>query len=116
MISVRTLLYLFVSSVFYSFASSLSLLQTQGYKGVARDPYSGDVAKVANTLKKELGLGNIDGETSGKGFHASRVQQGVRDLHESSFSLSGRLEDKKEKKTCRFGKNFQNCGSGCGLV
>lgn len=67
------------------------LLQSQAYKGVVRDPYSGDVAKVANAIKKDLGLGPIDGESAGKGLHNSRVQQGVRDLHESSFSLSGRL-------------------------
>lgn len=65
------------------------LFQTQAYKSVVRDPYSGDVAKVANTMKKELGLGPIDGETANK--PCSRVHQGVRDLHESSFSLSGRL-------------------------
>ena len=69
-----------------------SLFQTQAYKGVARDPYSGDVAMVANTMKKELGLGPIDGETPHKGLQGARVHQGVRDLHESSFSLSGRLE------------------------
>lgn len=64
------------------------MFQTQAYKGVARDPYSGDVAKVANAMK-ELGLGSLDGDTSGKGLNAARVQVGIRDLHESSFSLSG---------------------------
>uniref|UniRef100_A0A4W6DGN7 Dihydropyrimidinase like 5b n=1 Tax=Lates calcarifer TaxID=8187 RepID=A0A4W6DGN7_LATCA len=63
----------------------------KAYKGVVRDPYSGDVAKVANTMKKELGLGPIDGETPNK--PCSRVHQGVRDLHESSFSLSGSQVD-----------------------
>lgn len=88
-----TLLYLFVCSVFILYLSPLPyLFQTQAYKGVVRDPYSGDVAKVANTIKKELGLGPIDGETSSKGLQVTRVQQGMRDLHESSFSLSGRLE------------------------
>lgn len=70
--------------------STVPLFQTQANKGVARDPYSGDVAKVVNNMK-ELGLGSIDGDTSGKGLHGSRVQAGIRDLHESSFSLSGRL-------------------------
>ncbi|CAG12943.1 unnamed protein product, partial [Tetraodon nigroviridis] len=69
-----------------------SLFQTQAYKGVARDPYSGDVAKVVNTMK-ELGLGSIDGDASGKGLQGSRVQAGIRDLHESSFSLSGSQVD-----------------------
>lgn len=68
------------------------LFQSQAHKGVVRDPYSGDVAKVANTMKKELGLGPIDGDASNKGPHGMRVHQGVRDLHESSFSLSGRLK------------------------
>lgn len=68
------------------------LFQTQAYKGVARDPYSGDVAMVVNTIKKELGLGPIDGEALSKGPPGVRGHQGVRDLHESSFSLSGRLE------------------------
>lgn len=66
-----------------------SLFQNQAYKGVVRDPYSGDVAKVANTMKKELGLGPIDGESPNK--PVARAHQGVRDLHESSFSLSGGL-------------------------
>lgn len=66
-----------------------SLSQAQAYKGVDRDPYSGDVAKVANSMKKELGLGPIDGDTPNKGVAGPRVHQGVRDLHESSFSLSG---------------------------
>lgn len=65
------------------------MFQTQAYKGVDRDPYSGDVAKVANTMKKELGLGPIDGETPNKA--CGRVHSGIRDLHESSFSLSGEL-------------------------
>lgn len=65
-----------------------SLFQTQAYKGVVRDPYSGDVAKVANSMK-ELGLGPIDGDANSKGLQSARVQPGVRDLHESSFSLSG---------------------------
>ncbi|CAL9691734.1 unnamed protein product [Knipowitschia caucasica] len=60
------------------------------YKGVERDPYCGDVAKIAVTMKKELGLGPIDGE-SPKGARAAH--QGVRDLHESSFSLSGSQVD-----------------------
>lgn len=81
-------------SVIYSQIPALYLLpplfQIQAYRSVVRDPYSGDVAKVANTMKKELGLGPIDGEAANK--PCSRVHQGVRDLHESSFSLSGKLE------------------------
>ncbi|KAJ3606170.1 hypothetical protein NHX12_025691 [Muraenolepis orangiensis] len=65
--------------------------KSQVLKGVERDPYSGDVAKVAISLKKELGLGPIDGETPTKG--GPRGPQPGRDLHESSFSLSGSQVD-----------------------
>uniref|UniRef100_A0A669DI33 Dihydropyrimidinase like 5b n=1 Tax=Oreochromis niloticus TaxID=8128 RepID=A0A669DI33_ORENI len=74
-----------------SLSSPVCFPATQAYKGVDRDPYSGDVAKVANTMKKELGLGPIDGETPNKA--CGRVHSGVRDLHESSFSLSGSQVD-----------------------
>ncbi|XP_034756632.1 dihydropyrimidinase-related protein 5-like [Etheostoma cragini] len=71
----------------WSYSSfSADSTETQTYKRVDRDPYSGDVAKVANTMKKELGLGHVDGEASNKA--CPRAHQGVRDLHESSFSLS----------------------------
>lgn len=91
-------MYLFVSVCVYS-----SLMQAQAFKGVERDPYSGDVAKVANLMKKELGLGPIDGDTPNKGVAGPRVQQGVRDLHESSFSLSGRKKS-QSVTTFTFGK------------
>uniref|UniRef100_A0A7N8Y0M4 Dihydropyrimidinase like 5b n=1 Tax=Mastacembelus armatus TaxID=205130 RepID=A0A7N8Y0M4_9TELE len=61
----------------YLYKKMVQREKTQAYKGVVRDPYSGDV----------LGLGQVDGETSSK--PCARVHQGVRDLHESSFSLSG---------------------------
>uniref|UniRef100_A0A8C5I9X9 Dihydropyrimidinase-related protein 5-like n=1 Tax=Gouania willdenowi TaxID=441366 RepID=A0A8C5I9X9_GOUWI len=67
------------------------LYKKMAYKRVDRDPYSGDVAKVANTMKKELGLSPIDGDPANK--CVNRVQLGVRDLHESSFSLSGSQVD-----------------------
>uniref|UniRef100_A0A668UIQ8 Amidohydrolase-related domain-containing protein n=1 Tax=Oreochromis aureus TaxID=47969 RepID=A0A668UIQ8_OREAU len=75
----------------YLYKKMVQREKTQAYKGVDRDPYSGDVAKVANTMKKELGLGPIDGETPNKA--CGRVHSGVRDLHESSFSLSGSQVD-----------------------
>jgi hypothetical protein len=56
---------------------------------VDRDPYSGDVAKVATIMKKELGLGPMDGEAPSKSGGGPRGHQAGRDLHESSFSLSG---------------------------
>ncbi|KAK7907566.1 hypothetical protein WMY93_016178 [Mugilogobius chulae] len=73
----------------YLYKKMVQREKTQIYKGVERDPYSGDVAKIAVTMKKELGLGPIDGETP-KG---ARAHVGVRDLHESSFSLSGSQVD-----------------------
>uniref|UniRef100_A0A3Q4M8A9 Dihydropyrimidinase like 5b n=1 Tax=Neolamprologus brichardi TaxID=32507 RepID=A0A3Q4M8A9_NEOBR len=75
----------------YLYKKMVQREKTQAYKGVDRDPYSGDVAKVANTMKKELGLGPIDGETPNKA--CARVHTGIRDLHESSFSLSGSQVD-----------------------
>ncbi|TNN63006.1 Dihydropyrimidinase-related protein 5 [Liparis tanakae] len=65
--------------------------KTQAYKGVDRDAYAGDVAMVSNIMKKELGLGPIDGDASKGGPRPPH--QGVRDLHESSFSLSGSQVD-----------------------
>lgn len=86
----------------FSHLSFLLLFQNQAYKGVERDPYSGDVAKVANAMKKELGLSPIDGESSNK--PSNRVHQGVRDLHESSFTLSGDSEQTLD--TCFFGNVY----------
>ncbi|KAE8286744.1 Dihydropyrimidinase-related protein 5 [Larimichthys crocea] len=77
----------------YLYKKMVQREKSQAYKGVARDPYSGDVAKVANAMKKELGLGPIDGDNADKGPPGARVHQGVRDLHESSFSLSGSQVD-----------------------
>ncbi|KAG7283016.1 hypothetical protein CRUP_012909 [Coryphaenoides rupestris] len=65
--------------------------KSQALKGVDRDPYLGDVAKVATSMKKDLGLGPIDGETPTKA--GPRGHQAGRDLHESSFSLSGSQVD-----------------------
>ncbi|XP_030201745.1 dihydropyrimidinase-related protein 5b isoform X1 [Gadus morhua] len=67
--------------------------KSQALKGVDRDPYSGDVAKVATIMKKELGLGPMDGEAPSKSGGGPRGHQAGRDLHESSFSLSGSQVD-----------------------
>ncbi|XP_010769156.1 dihydropyrimidinase-related protein 5-like [Notothenia coriiceps] len=73
----------------YLYKKMVQREKTQAIKGVERDPYCGDVAKLANTMKKELGLGPMDGDPKG----VPRAHQGVRDLHESSFSLSGSQVD-----------------------
>ncbi|KAL2082591.1 hypothetical protein ACEWY4_022409 [Coilia grayii] len=60
----------------------------QTVRGVDRAPYSGDVAAVTNSNKKEVCL--PDGEPSARGVTR---HGGMRDLHESSFSLSGAQVD-----------------------
>lgn len=66
----------------------LSLLnvypQCQALKGVERAPYTGEIASVQNSGKKETGA--IDGDMTSR---PCTRHGGVRDLHESSFSLSG---------------------------
>lgn len=54
-------------------------------KGVDRTPYLGDVAVVVHPGKKESGTPLADTPTRPVTRHG-----GMRDLHESSFSLSGK--------------------------
>ncbi|XP_063040330.1 dihydropyrimidinase-related protein 5a [Engraulis encrasicolus] len=66
----------------------------QALKGVERAPYEGDVAAV-NSGKKDGG--SLDGETPSA--RAATRHGGVRDLHESSFSLSGaQIDDNVPKR------------------
>lgn len=65
--------------------SSSSLHQTLKVKGVDRTPYLGDVAVVVHPGKKEMGTPLADTPTRPVTRHG-----GMRDLHESSFSLSGK--------------------------
>ncbi|XP_035276533.1 dihydropyrimidinase-related protein 5b isoform X1 [Anguilla anguilla] len=60
----------------------------QALKGVERAPYVGDVAIVHNSGKKEAGPPDGDTPTRPCTRHG-----GMRDLHESSFSLSGNQVD-----------------------
>ncbi|CAM4561201.1 unnamed protein product [Leuciscus chuanchicus] len=62
--------------------------KTQSLRGVDRAPYSGDVATVTNSSRKEPVTPESDVPT-----RASVRHTGVRDLHESSFSLSGSQVD-----------------------
>lgn len=58
--------------------------QCQALKGVERVPYTGDVAAVQNSGKKEVGPSDGDMNPRPCTRHG-----GMRDLHESSFSFSG---------------------------
>ncbi len=58
--------------------------QCQALKGVERAPYTGDVAAVQNSGKKEVGP--LDGDMNPR---PCTRHGGMRDLHESSFSFSG---------------------------
>lgn len=60
------------------------LCQSQAVKPVEREPYTGDVVAVANSGKRDVGSSELDTPTRPSTRHG-----GVRDLHESSFSLSG---------------------------
>lgn len=64
--------------------------QCQAVKAVEREPYTGDVVAVVNSAKRDFGAQDLDTPTRPCTRHG-----GVRDLHESSFSLSG------EKRTNR---------------
>uniref|UniRef100_A0A672Q147 Dihydropyrimidinase-related protein 5-like n=1 Tax=Sinocyclocheilus grahami TaxID=75366 RepID=A0A672Q147_SINGR len=62
-------------------------------KGVERAPYTGDVAAVQNSGKKEVGPSDGDMNPRPCTRHG-----GMRDLHESSFSLSGTQIDENVPK------------------
>ncbi|XP_062324041.1 dihydropyrimidinase-related protein 5b [Osmerus eperlanus] len=74
----------------YLYKKMVQREKSQALKGIDRDPYSGDIAKVASVSKKELGP-IIDGD--GDVTKPCARHAGVRDLHESSFSLSGSQVD-----------------------
>ncbi len=59
--------------------------QCQAVKAVEREPYTGEVVAVANSGKRDFGASDPDTPTRPCTRHG-----GVRDLHESSFSLSGK--------------------------
>nr|XP_005995059.1 PREDICTED: dihydropyrimidinase-related protein 5-like [Latimeria chalumnae] len=71
----------------YIYKKVIQREKSRNLKGVNRTPYQGDVAAV-NTVMKETGspmADNLNRSVARPG--------GVRDLHESSFSLSGKNED-----------------------
>ncbi|XP_041929216.1 dihydropyrimidinase-related protein 5a [Alosa sapidissima] len=78
----------------YLYKKMVQREKCQALKGVERTPYEGDVAAV-NSGKKDCGAS--DGETPSS--RPSTRHGGVRDLHESSFSLSGaQIDDNIPKR------------------
>lgn len=57
-------------------------------KPVEREPYKGEVAAVANSGKRDIGAPDLDTPTRPHTRHG-----GMRDLQESSFSLSGKKKN-----------------------
>lgn len=74
----------------------LSFHQTLKVRAVDRTPYLGDVAVVVHPGKKEMGTPLADTPTRPVTRHG-----GMRDLHESSFSLSGKDEHVEGAGRCR---------------
>lgn len=68
----------------FDFVFVCAVCQTQAVKPVEREPYTGEVVAVANSGKRDVGSSELDTPTRPSTRHG-----GVRDLHESSFSLSG---------------------------
>ncbi|TRY86980.1 hypothetical protein DNTS_032764, partial [Danionella cerebrum] len=78
----------------YLYKKMVQREKCQTLKGVERPPYTGDVAAVQNSGKKDLGPS--DGDMNPR---PSTRHGGVRDLHESSFSLSGaQIDDNIPKR------------------
>uniref|UniRef100_A0A8C6TMC9 Dihydropyrimidinase like 5a n=1 Tax=Neogobius melanostomus TaxID=47308 RepID=A0A8C6TMC9_9GOBI len=71
-------------------------VQSQAAKAVEREPYTGEVVEVQNSGKRDhFGAPDLDTPTRPSTRHG-----GVRDLQESSFSLSGaQIDDKIPKRS-----------------
>lgn len=63
------------------------IYQCQAVKAVEREPYTGDVVAVLNSGKRDFGVQDVDTPTRPCTRHG-----GLRDLQESSFSLSGEYQ------------------------
>ncbi|XP_057199710.1 dihydropyrimidinase-related protein 5a [Triplophysa rosa] len=78
----------------YLYKKMVQREKCQALKGVERAPYTGEIASVQNSGKKETGA--IDGDMTSR---PCTRHGGVRDLHESSFSLSGaQIDDNIPKR------------------
>ncbi|XP_030642000.1 dihydropyrimidinase-related protein 5a [Chanos chanos] len=79
----------------YLYKKMVQREKCQAVKGVERSPYTGDVAAVHNSGKKDSGP--TDGLTPTR---PCTRHGGMRDLHESSFSLSGaQIDDNVPKRS-----------------
>uniref|UniRef100_A0A674MGB4 Dihydropyrimidinase like 5a n=1 Tax=Takifugu rubripes TaxID=31033 RepID=A0A674MGB4_TAKRU len=79
----------------YLYKKMVQRAKSQAVKPVEREPYTGEVVAVANSGKRDLGSLDLDTPSRPSTRHG-----GVRDLHESSFSLSGaQIDDKVPKRS-----------------
>lgn len=67
--------------------------QCQALKAVEREPYTGDVVPVSNAGRRDFGGSDLDTPTRPCTRHG-----GMRDMHESSFSLSGECHHMRKKQ------------------
>ncbi|XP_049595788.1 dihydropyrimidinase-related protein 5a [Syngnathus scovelli] len=79
----------------YLYKKMVQREKCQAAKRVEREPYTGDVVAVANAGKRDVMTSDLDTPTRPCTRHG-----GVRDLQESSFSLSGaQIDDKIPKRS-----------------
>uniref|UniRef100_A0A3Q1FH22 Dihydropyrimidinase like 5a n=1 Tax=Acanthochromis polyacanthus TaxID=80966 RepID=A0A3Q1FH22_9TELE len=79
----------------YLYKKMVQREKSQAVKAVEREPYTGDVVAVVNSGKRDFGASDLDTPTRPCTRHG-----GVRDLHESSFSLSGaQIDDNIPKRS-----------------
>ncbi|XP_054913160.1 dihydropyrimidinase-related protein 5-like isoform X1 [Poeciliopsis prolifica] len=79
----------------YLYKKMVQREKSQAVKAVEREPYNGDVVAVANSGKRDAGAPDLDTPIRPCTRHGA-----VRDLHESSFSLSGaQIDDNIPKRS-----------------
>ncbi|XP_068577934.1 dihydropyrimidinase-related protein 5a isoform X1 [Cebidichthys violaceus] len=79
----------------YLYKKMVQREKCQAVKAVEREPYTGEVVAVLNSGKRDLGVSDLDTPTRPCTRHG-----GLRDLQESSFSLSGaQIDDNIPKRS-----------------
>uniref|UniRef100_A0AAX7SY31 Amidohydrolase-related domain-containing protein n=1 Tax=Astatotilapia calliptera TaxID=8154 RepID=A0AAX7SY31_ASTCA len=79
----------------YLYKKMVQREKVSAVKAVEREPYTGEVVAVANSGKRDTGSSDLDTPTRPCTRHG-----GMRDLHESSFSLSGaQIDDNIPKRS-----------------
>ncbi|KAG7229229.1 hypothetical protein INR49_013021, partial [Caranx melampygus] len=79
----------------YLYKKMVQREKCQAVKAVEREPYTGEVVAVVNSGKRDFGASDLDTPTRPCTRHG-----GMRDLHESSFSLSGaQIDDNIPKRS-----------------